>query len=201
MVRRLRVAGFTLIELLVVVSIIALLMAILVPALSQAKDIAMCIVCLSNERQGALANFMYAEDYPNTYTPFDWWHTYSSRKYNKSIYISYAYNVCSNTSTYQSKYSLFPHFGFPYTRKLEEIERAAITLMFVDGSFPRDTSARAPSSNIGLPVGAFHTRGKAANLVTCDGHAVTFKDFLEYDEPYEVAAGGEIGKLEFSRQI
>jgi len=55
--------GFTLIELLVVISIIALLMAILVPALSRAKDIAMCVVCLSNEKQMALANFSYANDH------------------------------------------------------------------------------------------------------------------------------------------
>jgi len=53
-------SGFTLIELLVVISIIALLMSILVPALKKTKERARTVVCLSNERQQGLAMFMYA---------------------------------------------------------------------------------------------------------------------------------------------
>ena len=53
-------AGFTLIELLVVISIIALLVSILVPALSKAKIQARQVVCSSNLRQLHLANTCYA---------------------------------------------------------------------------------------------------------------------------------------------
>ena len=53
--------GFTLIELLVVVSIIALLVSILLPALGRARESAKTAVCLANERQQALAMFMYME--------------------------------------------------------------------------------------------------------------------------------------------
>jgi prepilin-type N-terminal cleavage/methylation domain-containing protein len=75
-------SGFTLIELLVVIAIIALLMAILIPALSIAKQQAGSSACLMNEKQLVLAWLMYAEenDYlmcgPMTSNPgsprFDW---------------------------------------------------------------------------------------------------------------------------------
>ncbi len=60
---RSRTPGFTLIELLVVISIIALLIAILLPALTKARAVARMSQCGSNMRQLGLSNAMYAEDF------------------------------------------------------------------------------------------------------------------------------------------
>ena len=58
-----RTRGFTLIELLVVIAIIALLVAILLPSLSKAKDMARGVICSVNTRNIAQALHMYASDY------------------------------------------------------------------------------------------------------------------------------------------
>ena len=55
--------GFTLIELLVVIAIISLLVSILLPSLTKARDLAKRVACMSNLKNIGLGMAMYREDY------------------------------------------------------------------------------------------------------------------------------------------
>ena len=61
--------GFTLIELLVVVAIIAILAAMLLPALARAREMGRRTACLNNLKELGLGMMLYIDDYDGVYPP------------------------------------------------------------------------------------------------------------------------------------
>ncbi|MBN1347622.1 MAG: prepilin-type N-terminal cleavage/methylation domain-containing protein [Phycisphaerae bacterium] len=97
--------AFTLIELLVVVAIIALLISILLPSLSRAREMARASVCSSNMRQLYMAWTYYAQDHNGTICP--------GRDYSIiSVNLGYTYRFWGGGWTLDGKFK--PQGGFLY---------------------------------------------------------------------------------------
>ena len=87
-------SGFTLVELLVVIAIIAILLAVLLPSLQKARELAKRVICSSRQSQLALSLMAYINDYDgyimpyalcydkyNWMTPFPWWRNPKNKIY------------------------------------------------------------------------------------------------------------------------
>lgn len=77
--------GFSLIELLIVIAVIALLLALLIPGLANARRVARTSVCMSNLKQFSAAGATYAVDFKDSIYTFSWTPTYMPTQFRDLV--------------------------------------------------------------------------------------------------------------------
>ena len=154
MLRTEKDSGFTLIELLVVIAIIAVLSAMLLPALAHAKARGQATVCLGNLRQISLACAMYVDDAKDT-LPFNFGSAEIRQRVSKGDFSNWNSTVMSwELDSDNTNSVLLTQGGIgPYTSRSAKIYRCPNDTVVSDLQAGQGWSARVRSLSMNAMVG------------------------------------------------